>query len=90
MFGFRSRKFFSLWRKIICWFCLSHWDLPNHGALHNTLHTVGKLSMSKGALSWYQECGWVHGGDFIIFLNLLCTSYGILNNNLTKSILKKS
>jgi len=36
-------------------FCLSHWDLPNHGASCRTLGTIGKPSMDKGATSWFHN-----------------------------------
>jgi hypothetical protein len=42
-----------MWRKIVCLFCLSHWDLPNHGTFHHALNMIGKPVISKGALRWF-------------------------------------
>jgi hypothetical protein len=36
-------------------FCLSYCDLPNHNASCCTLGTIGKLSTSKGAPSWFHS-----------------------------------
>jgi hypothetical protein len=35
-------------RKVVCLFCLSWRDVPNHNAPHYVLNIVGKLSMSSG------------------------------------------
>jgi hypothetical protein len=57
-----------LWRKVVCWFCLfaclPHWDLSNYGASCHTLGTIGKPSMSRGALSWFHN-GLTYGGEVI-------------------------
>ncbi len=45
-------------RKIICLFCLSHWDLPNHGVIHCAL---GMLQSPQ----WWVGLHW--GGGFIMF-----------------------
>ncbi len=38
--------------KVVC-FVLSSWDLPNHGTSCQALGIFGKLSMSRGALTWF-------------------------------------
>jgi len=43
-------------RLFVCLFCLSCWDLPNHGASFHTFGTVGKPLMTRGY--WF---------DFIMF-----------------------
>jgi hypothetical protein len=57
-----------LWWKVVCWFCLfaclPHWDLSNYGASCHTLGTIGKPSMSRGALSWFHN-GLTYGGEVI-------------------------
>jgi hypothetical protein len=45
------KKDIYILRKVVCSFCMfcsSHWNLPNHGALHHALHTIGKPLMSRG------------------------------------------
>jgi len=44
---------FYMWTKVVCLFCLSHWDPPNHGASHHALGMIGKPSISTGALRWF-------------------------------------
>jgi hypothetical protein len=35
--------------------CLSHWDLPKHGAPCHMVDIIGKLTMINGALRWSQN-----------------------------------
>jgi hypothetical protein len=45
-----------LWNKVVCFvlFCLSHKDLLKRCASFHTLGTFRKLSMSKGAPTWFE------------------------------------
>ncbi len=45
-------------------FCLSHWDFPNQNTLCHTLGIFGKLSMSRGAPTWF-ETVWSYGVEAI-------------------------
>jgi len=44
-----------LWRKFVCLFLLSHWDLPNHNTSCCILGIVGKPSMRWGAPNWFHN-----------------------------------
>ncbi len=64
--------------KVVCLFCLSHWELPNHGTSCRTqllLPLESSLSMSKGAPSWFYN---------VSTFNLCCRSYWIINIFLLK------
>ncbi len=40
---------------LVCFVCLSHRDLPNHGISCWALDNIGKLLMSRGPLSWFHK-----------------------------------
>ncbi len=39
---------------LACGFCLSHWDLSNHGVYSFNLDTCGKTCMSTGSLIMFK------------------------------------
>jgi hypothetical protein len=51
------------WGKVVC-FVLSCWDLPNHDTSCCTLHIFLKLSMSRGAPTWF-ETVWSYSVEVI-------------------------
>ncbi len=63
---------FYLWSKVVCLFCLSHWDLSSRKSSCCGLGIFEKLlMMSKGASTWF-ETGWSYSVEaidyWIIFL----------------------
>jgi hypothetical protein len=59
----KSKVYFYIWRKVgffnfVCLLC------PNHGVYCCTLHTIGKRSMSTGALSLFYNVS-TNGGFFL-------------------------
>jgi hypothetical protein len=51
------QKYVYLLNKVVClfcMFCLSIWNIPNHGAFHNIIDTIGKPLMRASA--WRLLC----------------------------------
>jgi hypothetical protein len=63
----------NLWSKVVC-FVLSWWDLPNYSASSCRILGMGKLFMSKGALTWFKIV-WSYSLEAIDYWTIFSTSW---------------
>ncbi len=65
-----------LWSKVVC-FIFSHLDLPNHGASCHALGIFKKLSISRGAPTWFETL-WIYGVETIDYWTIFSMEFGCI------------